>query len=594
MENGLPGEQNRATLMASAFLTTIQKCDSTGAIFKRAMYFPDRECDVWLEKKDGSHVDICKVNCIDEGYKNDMTNAIVRFKDKMKIQATTQKMRNPTSKRKSAPLVAPQNDNHYFGNNDPKRHEAEKAVLQPFDNPFPPNIVKRYSTFENTLTHTKVYSENKCIRLEVQDVIQIENFLTKKTKTYHIVDFIRDKIIVGVRATDVIARHRINETETISSVRGDRLTKIDDWDKIWIKRFPVKSVELTEALCNKEKDDMEKGYSAMRTTCGKLGMEDLVDKSKFERKTCKYQVYGDIGAAEDENMRPLSALPYPPLFELPLSGIKEHRPIQDNIFECFICNHNVKMNGKLNFDRAGQDLTRGGDFIHETREQKKAGSKIKKELSSAVSSVLETHTREAGHEYSPIWYTKPWAYTNRPGRTSYTLKIHLQSLLWRAFQVQKLPLDVFTHVKEKQDEMPLKCHLSRLMGYAACLNDEWDVLVKRDFFTKWQPKNSASDDVKKKAINLAKSEVRRILKCKCNEAISIVSKSFVAFDFLALINTELKSATYAWNSLSLFFARGVFIREPCMIINPAWKDYISDESIDLMLEIQYSKYVGQG
>jgi hypothetical protein len=183
MKNSLPAGQNRATLMASAFRTTIQKCDSTGAIFKKALYYPMRECDVWLEKKDGSQVDICKLNFIDDGYKNDMTTAIERFKAKMNLQARTQKMRNPTSKHTSAPLVVPQNGKQYFGNNDPKRYESEKWVLEACNNPFPANIVKNYSMYENTLTHTKVYSEEKCIRLEVQHVIRIENCLTKETAT---------------------------------------------------------------------------------------------------------------------------------------------------------------------------------------------------------------------------------------------------------------------------------------------------------------------------------------------------------------------------------------------------------------------------
>jgi hypothetical protein len=576
---------NPATWVSLIFarLVVCNKKWKGGKIWKRALYIADAgggDMVTHLEKTDGTIVPL--VDFDQSEYDPETISAVNAFRKELRL----------TLNEKSGSKAE---KNYVFGCN-AKDHNPSSGI-GPFRSPLPSDIQDKYEHFHTKVLKVQTIQDHVqtmdsdtesdedglnehdgTIGLCVGDSLELVSHAPQiiDSRKYQIIDFERDTIRVGphmhvagdkLKAVDVnnphttLKRVRQHKTDTTKS----RKKAITHWDKIEIKRFP----QLSQTLLADSLKNISRGRSArapmpeMPEECKDI----LIPTLNTNVTKVEYKVYGDVEQKGfDEAFTNIGELAYPPVYEEPLLDTFS-QPSVDCM--CFICGKEIKSQTTSTMPRIlGMDLT-------EAYNRDAVNNLTLKEIKPYIKKKLAKHV-EDHHADTPFHYLVPWSYKVTHNHQVYSSTIRLQEMLWKAFDRCALPLGLFFHTSRFGNDTLLKCHLSQIMGYALCANEDCLTLRKKTFMEKWQPDcadtvnvdENVRRDVIAHSANTAIVDAAVLLRC--------LGEGLKCFDFVQFIDICSKSENvgaenaekFAWNSVCLLFSRGLFISPRLPFVPP--------------------------
>jgi len=378
-----------------------------------------------------------------------------------------------------------------------------------------------------------------------------DNMLDKPTRET-IIDFKRGAIVYGTKTTDNWQASDLERGQLgqYSRANGKDIQFIDAWTDIYVRTDSKKSRTEMDKLIEKEESDNE---AARKSDIGEHHeFADLM--LPRERKTPYHEI--NAGGERCPDYRRLVDLSYyPPRHEIKLCGRGSESCYQDTS-KCFICKKDVKL---LSWVIGGADLL--FDPPEETKRGNTKWNVIPKSVEEKLKKHCETHPEE------PFWYIDPFNYTVRDTNNAFNVHILVQELLNRAIKLHPMSCRLFEHALVKKNDVPLKLHLSMVFGTAIGLSVGFSVnnVAKRKLFTMWRPVKyfedvQADEQCDEKLIKSARKQCLGEMEVQATNLLVRLSKSFMVFDFVEYIR-EIKDWKRAWNSIYLFFSRGMMYKK---------------------------------
>jgi hypothetical protein len=637
-------EPDLATKIKQVFDRTVKKIKRDDGVceWSRALYLAkhDKPSDAveYLEKSNKVLVPLTEFDGVNS-HPETVKEAVSIFRKECGLSVERGKTRNPNTKRKSiGDDVKP---NRHWGVNHENHQPA--ANLGPFPPPLEKAVAKRYQCFQTKClrkrktppyrfekryldddertNHEKLqddgeaqiktaedmaaklmeeshYEQSLFIGLVVMDWIEVEVSIDKTRDYYQVFDFIRDRLVVGP-FSETIGQEVCQDATTVTRIRigsGNKITRkyIRSWEHVMVKRNPGWSSQMvTEAIGgnsgNKSVDRVSDMVSKVKGQIQKMvdqtpELEDFVNDFKFtDRKNdLPYAVYGDTEQNySDPEWTHLSELAWPPP-EFSVGLQPELTCGNPNSRFCYICEEPIEFVDKAApaFDM-GTHLTNCWKLSPDTGEYKYV------DISPATKKVMRNHC-ETRHPHSPFHYLEPWVYQCKGDNQHYTIRIHVQDMLYKGFCQYPLPLHLFLDACNQDDDAALKCHLGVIIGIALKENTGNYNLLKKRFVEAWQPSNIDTVDITTEGIEDAKKLAASVIRRKTTLALELLASVMAAFDFIQFFR-EVKSARIAWNSVCLIFSRGLFLNGMFPIIPQSLLDLAQDD--ETIIEMMNANYM---
>jgi hypothetical protein len=429
---------------------------------------------------------------------------------------------------------------------------SEKAL------PLAPAVALRYKLFETTEredargTVVPHRGKNKKARLlTIGAEIYHKDNMTSVEMKKKIVDFTRGGIVFGPRTTDTWTETDLRRG-VFSQTENNVTQHFEDWSALWVMTDYNKSKSLMKELVEAE-DKQAKAKSVAFQL-------DHPDHSPpdFGRKVAYHEVhptFSTIIGKDTREFRRLVDLPYyPPRSEITLKGVEESAFNYENT--CFIC--------KKKIDKMAW-LLGGPDLLFNPSEERKEENEKWNIIPVSVKDKLMNHC-ERNHRHEPFWYIDRFNYVVSGINDLYNMHTLVQELLQMAFDMYPISVGLFEHAKVKQNDVPLKLHLSLLFGTAIGLSSGFSVnnLAKRKLFQMWHPALYVEGPnvctAYSERVKTAKKHCLITLEEEARKLLFQLSKSFQVFDFVSYIG-EIDSPGRAWNTICLFFSRGMMFSE---------------------------------
>ncbi len=185
------------------------------------------------------------------------------------------------------------------------------------------------------------------------------------------------------------------------------------------------------------------------------------------------------------------------------------------------------------------------------------------------------------HKHIPFAFLEQLTRLRKERNTNVDVKSLVQESLRKAYIFFGIESAIVFDVYVTRDDRHLKMRLSKMFSYAASYANEVlpNNLKKRSFLMKW---------MKQEPLDYKEDARKSVLETTLQLAVTWIMKmeeSCELFDFVTFIDLHKGNWLSVWNSLLLFFERGLFFDKVYPPVN-AIEPMISKENPDIMVEME--------
>jgi hypothetical protein len=139
-------------------------------------------------------------------------------------------------------------------------------------------------------------------------------------------------------------------------------------------------------------------------------------------------------------------------------------------------------------------------------------------------------------------------------------KAVVQDVLWTSFLVNPITLDEFASISVSRNDHLLKIRLAILLTYSKCeMTSLKSKLLKRQFFVDWIA--SSQVDAPEKVCQAARERTVNLIISTGSLWLEKLLESFLNFNFMSFLDRHDGNWSSIWNSMVLFFQRGLFFAQ---------------------------------
>lgn len=378
-----------------------------------------------------------------------------------------------------------------------------------------------------------------------------------------IIDFERGAIFYGPTIKDKITDNVFATNNLYASVKGEWVHITEErWKYVYVKRNPKCSREKLVLSQNKYELDRRTTAAICAQPPGSFDGKHVRVLAGKPIEQNSWSVFGDKDEDSiDPDYRPIDWLPYPaPPKKAFVSIFNPDIPRNGSLLKCFIC--------RAEIERLDDDFyypCNGIAFLDHEREKAKInqnrrggrGEKddgVKPLIPLSKGKAMKEHA-DNNHPDMPFHYFVKFEYAR--DSKDINSKQLIQKALYSSFCDNGLDVDLFVRTRETRTDNVLKRSLTFLLAYAAGIcKDEGRLLFKRDVIYNWVPV-CTPDELKNKDIRKYKSTAQKLCVTYAIKMINAISEKMQAFDFVDYTD-RCAEVGEAWNSMCLFFIRGVY------------------------------------
>lgn len=366
------------------------------------------------------------------------------------------------------------------------------------------------------------------------DKIQCSTNHPRKVLFQHrVIDFVSNEIVVSSSGEtihkvlfDVMDFHRIDSGPDEES--EDTLTPMKPFDSIWVKRNPTKSRQMILT---------EPASAESLTSSTALAIAKMWKSKRRGKKKKRKTTYEVLGEGTDLDFEWTKLTEVPPLKLNWTAGRLVQELCNDKI-KCYCCKKDLPV------------PFRGFVGWHSISKEK--ATKIK--TSAAIQHFRDNHPGQIP------WQVGNIAYRFLEG-DKFEVKDRIQRCLQQAVNNIPLPIGYVETFVTTNHNIPLMNHLSQMFGFAIGCCIFGAGTVNRLQCHKKIPETQM--DTKKK------SRLIRCLNTKALEILHSMVKAFLSFDYKVILRfydlqgkTAEEKTYLLWNAFNLFFARGMYMKDP--------------------------------